>query len=165
MDALPKEFRDPLVTLRDMDWVGVKTIRSEYTRLSRGPTNQLSPDPPYESLYRENTIYGSTTTNTRKSYLQTGLDLTDEEDREPLDLLGIELQFLGELRSREAEGDEESRPQLQAFLEEHVAHWFDDFEAAIQENEPHEFSEAIVRLTGALLGNEAVRLDVDWQRG
>ncbi|AOW79823.1 chaperone protein TorD [Halodesulfurarchaeum formicicum] len=160
--GLSEEIAEPLGTLSEMDPGLVETIRAEYTRLFRGATNQPSPDPPYESLYREDTIYGSSTTAVRESYLQAGLDLTDEGESEPPDQLGIELQFVGELRSREAGGDEESRAQLQAFIEDHVGSWFDDFEDAVEEHDPHPFYGAVVSLTGALLRVEADRLDADW---
>ena len=161
-DTLTLDIGEPLGTLSETDPAEIESIRSEFTRLFRGSTNQPSPDPPYESLYRENSIYGSSTTEVRESYLAAGLDLTDDGEGEPPDQLGIELQFLGELRSREAERDDESRAQLQAFIEAHVGRWFDDFEDAIDENDPHAFYGAVVRLTGALLKTEAERLDVEW---
>lgn len=164
-DSLTVDIGEPLGTLSETDSAEVKTYRAEFTRLFRGVTNQPSPDPPYESLYREGSIYGSSTTEVRESYLAAGLDLTEDSEGEPPDQLGIELQFIGELRSREKDGDEESRDQLQAFLEDHIGQWFDDFEATFQENDPHEFYEAIVRLTGAVLRSEANRLDTDWQSG
>ena len=160
-DALTEDIREPLEILREVDSNGGETLRSEFTRLFRGSTNQPTPDPPYESLYREDTIYGSKTTEVRESYLEAGLDITDDDDREPPDHLGIELQFLGELRAREADGDGESGAQLRSFIEEHVGQWFDDFADAVQENEPPAFYDAIVRLTGAVLRAEAKRLDIE----
>ena len=161
-DALTVDIGEPLGTLSETDPEEIESIRSEFTRLFRGSTNQPSPDPPYESLYREDTIYGSSTTAVRESYLVAGLDIADESEGEPPDQLGIELQFIGELRSRENDGDEESRGQLEAFVGDHIGQWFDEFEAALQENDPHEFYEAIVRLTEAVLLREAQRLDLDW---
>lgn len=75
----------------------------------------------------------------------------------------MELQFLDVLRSRDGSGGDESQVLLAAFIVDHASPCLEEFEAAVQENEPYEFYEAIVRLTGALVRTEADRLDIDWQ--
>jgi TorA maturation chaperone TorD len=159
-DSLTVDIGEPLGTLIETNSGEVETIRAEFTRLFRGATNQPSPDPPYESLYRENTIYGASTTEVRESYLEAGMDLVDDGG-EPPDHLGIELQFLGELRSKEAEGEKESGEELRTFIEEHVGQWYVDFADAVDAKDPHPFYGAVVRLTGAILEAEAERLDAN----
>lgn len=157
-DTLAAEIREPLEALRAAEPGDVETLRSEFTRLFRGATKQPSPDPPYESLYREDTIYGATTTEVRRSYREAGLDITDDENREPPDQLGIELQFLGELRDREDE-DPDVRELERAFIDDHLGEWIGEFRQAVEASDPPPFYRAVLDLTEGLVHVERARLD------
>ncbi|WP_254766857.1 TorD/DmsD family molecular chaperone [Salinilacihabitans rarus] len=157
--TLPANVESPLETIRETDRDDVEDVSPAFPRLFRG-LSEASPDPPYESLYREGTIYGASTTAVRNEYREAGLDITDDDEHEPADHVGIELQFLGELRAREASGDVESVERQRTFIRDHLEQWFGEFKAAVLQSNPPEHYAAVVRLTDAVLSAESERLEV-----
>ncbi|MFO0754704.1 MAG: molecular chaperone TorD family protein [Thermodesulfovibrionales bacterium] len=69
----------------------LEELQAEYTRLfiNAYPSALC---PPYESFYREGTVYGATSGDVEQVYLDNGLDYVFEG--EPPDFLSVELDFL-----------------------------------------------------------------------
>ncbi|MDZ7850301.1 MAG: molecular chaperone TorD family protein [Halodesulfurarchaeum sp.] len=158
-DSLTADVAGPLETIRETESDEIETFNAEFTRLFRGSTNHSAPDPPYESLYMDGAIYGQSTTAVRNAYRNAGFDIEDEDRREPADHLGIELEFLGELRSREAAGDEEAAALQRAFIDGHLGRWIGDFEDEVMAADPVPFYGAVLELTTSLIEAESQRLD------
>ncbi len=156
--TLPNEISESLTTIQTTDPSEIETLKTAFPRLFRGVSEQKSPDPPYESLYRDGAIYGESTTAVRNAYREAGLDVSDDEAREPADHLGIELQFLGELCTSEGRDDESVRDQKRRFIEEHIGVWIVDLRAAVVDADPPPFYQAVLELTEGLLQLEIDRI-------
>lgn len=156
--TLPTEIAEPLETLANTDPSDIEELETAFPRLFRGLSERESPDPPYESMYREGTIYGESTTAVRTLYREVGLDVSDEDSREPADHLGIELQFLGELRAMEDSDDESVVELEQRFIEEHIGEWIGEFRRAVETVNPPPFYRAVLDLTEAVVQLEKDRL-------
>lgn len=114
-------------------------LNEEFTRLFRGVVPH-SPEPPYESLYRDGALYGPSAGAVREAYRAAGVDV-DAQTGELADHLGIELHVVAELRERD---DVES---LREFVREHPLAWFDDFAATVEEADPVAFYRGALELT------------------
>ncbi|MEW5745581.1 MAG: molecular chaperone TorD family protein [Nitrospirota bacterium] len=77
--------------VQQMQCTPLEQLQEEYTRLfiNSYPTLLC---PPYESFYRDGTLYGSSSAEVKEIYKTYGLDYTYEG--EPPDLLSVELDFL-----------------------------------------------------------------------
>ena len=157
-ETLPRDIAEPLETIGQTDASETEELATEFARLFRGVSPSESPDPPYESLYRDGSIYGPSTTRVRNAYREAGLDISEEESREPADHIGIELQFLGELRATEGENGAPVREHQRTFIEEHVGSWIEDLRDAVEEADAGPFYRAVLRLTEGVLALEIERL-------
>ncbi len=152
-DDQPEEMAEALRTLRDADDADPEHLRQEFTRLFRGISRSESPNPPYESLYRDGQLYSSTTTEVRRGYLAAGLDVADDESNEPPDHLGIELQFLAVLCEYAADPDAgelsrtRARDAQEWFLDEHLLTWIVGLRGQVLQADPPEFYHAVLDLT------------------
>ncbi len=124
-------------------------LNEEFTRLFRGAVPG-SPDPPYESLYRDGALEGPSGAAVRSAYRSAGVDVAPDSG-ELADHLGIELHFVGALRER---GDRETAAD---FLAAHPTRWYDDFASRVREHDPDPFYEAVLDLTGIALQTEVNR--------
>lgn len=132
--------------LEAADPADAQRLNEEFTRLFRGVLPG-SPDPPYESLYRDGALEGPSGAAVRSAYHSAGVDVAPESG-ELADHLGIELHFVGALRER---GDQEAAAD---FLAAHPTKWFDEFAARVREQDPAPFYEAVLELTGIALETE-----------
>lgn len=119
----------------------LQEIQQEHVRLFRGLSPRSSPPPPYESVYREGALWGSSTAAILRRYREFGLEPDGDFRREPPDHLGLELQFMACLCEREARGAQRD------LLEEHLAQWFGMLRERVLSYTPHQFYEGILRLT------------------
>lgn len=154
---LPEEIEEPLKLMRA--GVDDPTLKQQFTTLFMGIHANVSPRPPYESLYRDGTLFGPTSDTVLKRYRSVGLEVNEEVSGHPPDHLGFELHYLAELCEREREAidrnDDPSvtiarRRQLE-FLEEHLLSWFDDFRSECLSYHSGRFYRGVIELTDATL--------------
>lgn len=116
----------------------VLELSGSFTKLFRGMVPTIPP--PYESLYKGESLFGETTCRVLKRYNRYGLKLNEEYKGEPPDYLGFELDFMRLLCQREADawenGDIEILRNLldaeKSFLEEHLLTWVGRFQEVIE---------------------------------
>lgn len=149
----PDEIAGPLRAIRAARDADVEHLRQEFTRLFRGVSRTRSPKPPYESLYRDDQLYSSTTTEVRRGYLAAGLDVEDAAGNEPPDHLGIELQFLAALCEFAADPENAELPPDRArdaqewFLDEHLLTWIVGLRGQVLQADAPAFYRAVLDLT------------------
>lgn len=103
-------------------------------------------------------LWGDSTVAVRQEYRKAGLDLADKETSIP-DHVGLELQFMGQLCSMEAEawntGDKEQARQAlfwqQSFLERFLLRWIDSFCSKVMERADHPFYKVMAAVTQAFV--------------
>lgn len=144
------------------DSTPVDELRPEFTRLFRGVSERSSVEPPYESLYRDGQLYGSTAIEVQQGYRSAGFEVTTDDENELPDHLGIELQFLGELcemRERD-EGLPAERVDdaIQWLLDEHLTEWLPQVQVRIHEADPSAFYAGVVDLTAAVVDEHHQRV-------
>ncbi len=148
----------------------------EYARLFSVP----GPDgvAPYQSLYlvheddlvpkpnggrsHRRLLWGGSTVAVQRAYSEAGLTVGGEL-RDVPDHIGLELQFMHHLCSREAEAlnsgmcgeAEESVRQQRRFLENHLLLWLDAFCQAVSCATDHPFYQAMAALTLAFVHSDA----------
>jgi TorA maturation chaperone TorD len=131
----------------------VLSLQEEFVRLIRSPSPITSPPPPYESVYREGTLWGAATPQVLRQYQQWELEPADAFRGEPPDHVGLELQFMASLCELEvvAEGQNGLRSELQQtqhdFLRQHLCDWFPLFRERATAYQPHPFYEGVFLLT------------------
>lgn len=144
-----------------------KQLAPEFTRLLRGIQEGLGPPPPYESLYRGQSVGGDLTLAVRKRYRAAGFGDV-EPDAGPQDHLGAELRFLALLALREGEawGAAEMDSALdriaqqQGFLDTHLLAWLPAYAARIEAESREPFYTTATRLTLAFAREARVDLDL-----
>lgn len=130
----------------------------DYARLFVGPFGVLAP--PYGSVYLEGErrVMGGSTMNVRDTYLDEGLDLS-ENCREAPDHIAVELEFMHFLACKEAEAaareDREGALQYaqkqNAFLEGHLEVWVPEFTDLIKSRAQTEFYKGLAECTSIFL--------------
>lgn len=113
---------------------------------------------PYESVYRggrtgEGLVRGEATAAVQRFYARAGADVSSDF-RELPDYIGLELEFMHHLCAREAsawERDEADAARQwaameQAFLQDHLAQWVDDFSARLAANARSDFYRGLAEL-------------------
>ncbi|MEF8828530.1 MAG: molecular chaperone TorD family protein [Haloarcula sp.] len=160
-ETLPPEFAAALERIEDGASADAETLRTAYTHLFRGVSEQ-APAPPYESMYVDGSFYSGTTTEIRKGYRWAGLDVDDADSNEPPDHLGLELQFLGELVAMDDGDREPDEPDLEDalwwLLDEHLTEWLPTYHARLQRQELHEYYAGLLDLTLAVVTAHHKRL-------
>ena len=121
-------------------------LTEEFTRLFRGVLPG-SPDPPYESLYRDGALEGPSGAAVRSAYRSAGIDVAPDSG-ELADHLGIELHFVGALRER---GDREAAA---SFVADHPRQYFDHVAETVRDHDPAPFYDGVLTLTAIALAAE-----------
>jgi nitrate reductase assembly molybdenum cofactor insertion protein NarJ len=116
-ELLQHESLAKLESAKLLDTVDLADLQTEYVRLfvNSYPTLLC---PPYESFYREGTVYGNTVNQVRELFKQSGLAYVYEG--EPPDHISAELDFLAET------GD-------QSFTNR-MCQWVPEFTARVKKN-------------------------------
>lgn len=169
-----KEFKDmqqPLSSFGfDIDVITghgrlAEDLAVEYATLFIGPIEHLAP---YESAYREATLYGNPAVDVLDFYEKSGFSLSPEFKDLP-DHLGVELELMHHLTLREADSrkkddiDEVRKcMELQKeFLEEHLIKWVPGYCKKVEKYARHPFYSFLARLTQAFVEMEHKALRTD----
>lgn len=153
----PPEIADAVDLM--MAGVNDETLGQQFTKLFLGIHDNVSPQPPYESLHRDGIVFGPTADSVSKWYRSVGLEVDEAKSGHPPDHVGLELHYLAELCARERDairaGDNEEvsnvrRKQFE-FLEDHLLEWFPRFRTECLEYDPDEFYCGVLDLTDATL--------------
>lgn len=131
----------------------------EYTRLFAGLHRNNTP-PPFESLYRGDTLMGEVTLAVMDSYRQAGYG-TIEADVGPQDHIVAELRFMAMLFYKELEAlnlnDSDTaktiQQQQQHFLNEHLLQWVPQYCQLIKKESSEKFYQCVVIMTKEALEN------------
>ncbi|WP_309492422.1 molecular chaperone TorD family protein [Candidatus Hecatella orcuttiae] len=145
--------------LKDAGFKLHESLAVEYTRLFRGIKPSYGPPPPYESVYREGTVWGESAAQVLRTYRQFGLGLQDEFRGEPPDHIGFELDFMRLLCGREAEAwKNRNRKEVlrclrleEGFLNEHLTAWVYDFCDKVVEQDALGFYRGIAKITKSFI--------------
>ncbi len=132
----------------------LKLISIDRTRLLRGVSQQYSPPPPYESVYRDDRLWGKSTEEVSQICGRLGVKLS-EELSEPPDYIGIELDLMrlicwGEKEAWQTSGIDKAREYLEVgneFLRQHVLQWVPEFCEQMYRRADLDFYRGISRLT------------------
>lgn len=111
-----------------------------YTRLFRGIKRDYGPPPPYESVYKEGRMVGNSALAVLRKYREVHLNLLDKHKGVLPDHIGVELNFMHFLCSKEMEAfkNEDQAGALRflrmqkEFLEKHIMRWFPKFHSAVE---------------------------------
>lgn len=151
-----------LGSLDDSDYEGLrKRIATEYAELFVGPRPPLAPL--YESVYvgavrRLNT---DVTMQVRKFYDQCGL-VAVKRNTVPNDHIGLELEFMSQLCTREAEAPEEAealRATELEFLNVHLGSWVDAFASRVSAAYCADYYDAWARFVQAFVAEDRAYLE------
>jgi len=132
----------------------LRRIAVDRTRLFRGISEKNSPPPPYESVYREERLWGESSINVYRFYCKVGLALPDTWT-EAADFLGTELDFMRLLGQNEAEAwrDNQSDRAMELlrasldFLRDHLLKWVDPFCERMYRMAELDFYKGLAKLT------------------
>jgi TorA maturation chaperone TorD len=132
----------------------LKLISIDRTRLLRGVNEQYSPPPPYESVYRDDRLWGKSTEEVSQICGRLRVKLS-EESSEPPDYIGIELDLMrliccGEKEAWQTGSIDKARQYLEAgdeFLRQHIIKWIPDFCEQMYRRAELDFYRGISRLT------------------
>lgn len=160
-ESLPVEIETALERIVVGSKADAETLRTAYTHLFRG-VNRGDPDPPYESMYAGDGFYSQTTTEIRQGYRWAGVDVDTPTGNEPPDHLGLELQFLGELVTRDDTEHDSDEPDVEDakwwLLDEHLMEWVPTYMARFKQADPHDYYAGLVDLTLAVVKTHHNRL-------
>ncbi len=163
-ESLPLEIASALERTGSGSEADGETLRTAYTRLFRGVSDQ-DPDPPYESLYVDGQFYGQTTTEIQQGYRWAGVDVDDSRGNEPPDHLGIELQFLGELVAMDGQETDSDGPDVEDaqwwLLDDHLTEWLPTYHARIQREDPPDYYGGLLDLALAVVTSHHDALAAD----
>jgi TorA maturation chaperone TorD len=139
----------------------------EWTRLFRGVKRGYGPPPPYESVYggAERTM-GPAAVDISKLYADAGAALSKELHELP-DYIGVELDSMRFMCTKEAEAWEqgrtnESRNMLRlerALIQDHLLAWVPRFCDAALEETKNDFYRALLKMTKGVVMSEASSID------
>lgn len=144
-----------------------RRLAPEFTRLLRGIQEGSGPPPPYESLYRGQSVGGDLTLAVLNRYRAAGFGEV-EPSVGPQDHLGAELRFLALLALGEGEawGSGETEVALtrivqqQGFLDAHLLTWLPTYAARLEAEAREVFYGAAARLTLAFARETRADLDL-----
>lgn len=153
VSELEDAYRSCSCLLGEASEAGLNGLCSDYTRLFVGPAALAAP--PWESQYRGvgSSLFQETTLAVRREYRQQGFS-PDGLARVADDHIALELDFMKHLASEalfrhvEADSGEVSRLlQVQeAFLDEHLLCWADDFAQRVVAEESSLFYAGLARM-------------------
>ncbi|MFB6267616.1 MAG: molecular chaperone [Halodesulfurarchaeum sp.] len=142
-DDPPEVVAGALRPMASVDPSDVDDLNEAFTRLFRGITGD-SPDPPYESLYRDGELHGRRGAAVREAYRESGMDVGPDTG-ELADHLGMELHFLGALL---ADGEEAA---FRTFAREHPVRWVGELQEAVLAADPPPFYRGVLDLVVLVL--------------
>lgn len=142
-DELEAEFKDDKYK---------KALWDEYNRLFVGPGPLEAP--PWESVYRskERLIFGDETLSVRRFYQDFGLAIKNE-NREPDDHIGLELEFMAFLSKQAAESKRGNKnidrfmDASDKFMKEHLQEWVADLCYDLEVKAQKDFFRGLAKLT------------------
>lgn len=159
--SLPPAFDDALCLIED-GAQAEEELRTAFTHLFRGVSEDAGLKPPYESLHRDGQLYGQTTLEIQRGYRSAGFEVASDDRNEVPDHLGLELQFLGELLAMGGRDDglpaDRADDAIRWFLDDHLMEWLPQYQRRFHEVNPHPFYEGIVDLTVAVVKDQHRRL-------
>jgi TorA maturation chaperone TorD len=164
-----KEIEEGLRLIRD--YVSRKNLSEEetlvnltkdWTRLFRG-VDIKGPLPPYESLYRAGRLQEKPAQEIYRLFSKMGIRVP-EEWHQPLDYIGVELDFMHLLCTREQESWEKNQLSSvhevakieNSFIKNHPGLWFPIFSETMIEQAKEDFFRGIGQLTKGLIGYDLI---------
>jgi putative dimethyl sulfoxide reductase chaperone len=139
-------------------------LATEHARLFLGLREGYGLPPPYESLWREGCLLGTSTRAVAAAYVETGFE--DPGLCGPCDHLASELRFLASLCHAEAQaqGTDQvaealwARQRQAELLERHLLAWVPEYCGRLMEDAREPFYRGLARAIGGLLEAEAPSL-------
>lgn len=133
------------------------SLQKDWTRLLRG-VDKEGPLPPYESVYRTGRLQEKPAQKVYRLFSRMGIHVPDQW-RQPLDYIGVELDFMRLLCQKEQEPLEKRRSDLvheivnveNSFLENHLCLWIFNFCGEMVKHAHEDFYRGIARLTMGLV--------------
>lgn len=137
-------------------------LSRDWTRLFRGVEKE-GILPPYESLYRTGKLQEKPSREIHRLFSEMGIRIPDEWHQPP-DYVGVELDFMRLLCSRELEAYEkqdakalsETLHQEQAFVENHLGAWVPQFCEKMFSEAREDYFRGLARLTAGLIAYDRI---------
>jgi TorA maturation chaperone TorD len=137
-------------------------LLKDWTHLFRG-VDKGGPLPPYESLYRTGRLQEKPAQDIHRLFSKMGVHVP-EEWHQPLDYIGVELDFMRLLCEKEREAWKENRQDSilevvkieESFLKNHVGLWVFGFCEKMMEQAREDFYRGIAQLTIGLIGYDKI---------
>lgn len=134
----------------------------EYTRLFAGLHRDDALPPPFESLYRNDTLMGEINLTVMDSYRQAGYGII-EADAGPQDHIAAELRFvamlfykkLEALNQNDSEAVSAIQQHLHHFLKKHLLQWAPQYCQRVRKESTEKFYQCVAMLTKETLENIA----------
>lgn len=142
----------------------VLNLQKDWAHLFRG-VDKSGPLPPYESLYRTGKLQEKPAQDIHRLFSKMGV-YVPEEWHQPLDYIGVELDFMRLLCDKEREAWEKNGPDSihevvkieESFLENHVGLWVFSFCEKMIEQAREDFYRGIARLTKGLVEYDRIQI-------
>jgi len=140
----------------------LKRISIDRARLLRGVSEQHSPPPPYESMYRNGRLYGESSIEVSQTYSRLGVSLP-KIWTEPPDYIGIELDFMrlmcqGEMEAWQADRLDKALEWLhegENLLKQHISQWIPNFCEEMYKKAELDFYRGVALLTSGFIAYDA----------
>lgn len=140
----------------------VTSLSRDWTRLFRG-VERKGILPPYESLYRTGKLQEKPSREIHRLFSQMGIHIPDEWHQPP-DYIGVELDFMRLLCSRELEAYAKQEPGAfsetllaeLAFLENHLGIWVPQFCEKMSSQAEEDYFRGLAHLTVGLIGYDRI---------
>lgn len=144
----------------------LKRISIDRTRLLRGVSQQHSPPPPYESVYRDGRLYSESTIEVSQIYCRLGITLP-QTWTEPPDYIGIELDFMrlicqGEKEAWQTDSFDKALEHLEVggdFLKKHILQWVPRFCEEMYNKAELDFYKGIAHFTSGFVAYDSSLAD------
>jgi len=141
-------------------------VSVDRTRLLRGVNPQLSPPPPYESVYREGRLWGKSTVDVAHTFPKLGAK-PPEQWTEPPDYIGIEFDLMriichSELNAWQSSDAAKALGYLEAgrdFLKRHILQWVPGFCEQMYQRAELTFYQGIARMTDGFVKYDSHLVD------
>jgi putative dimethyl sulfoxide reductase chaperone len=164
-------IREYLTSIQTVPADQVETdLAVERARLLRGIKPGYGPPPPYESVYRGTgeTAVSQTMLEVQRAFAAAGASVP-ESAHEPVDYIGLELDLMRYLASKEAQawraGQEDQAlawlGKQKTFLTDHLVLWVPQFSELMAEQASLGFYQGIARITKGFVISDYERI-VDW---
>lgn len=147
-----------LFTKRPLDEKRLTAISKDWTYLFRGVDRQ-GILPPYESLYRTGKLQEKPAREVHRLFYKMGVRVPDEWHQPP-DYIGVELDYMRLLCSKEAEADSpfEMVEAERLFIDKHLGLWATTFCEKMLEQAQEDYFRGIARVTASLIEYDRIYL-------